>query len=75
MRSITSMSASFTCFIDDPSRRGKFNQICLVTSFFISTRGILRKKKNLVSTELKQYADGSSKPKPLFSSYLASIPF
>lgn len=32
-------------------------------------------EKNWVSTELKQYADGSSKPKLPFFSYLASISF
>ena len=31
------------------------------------------KENNFVSTELKQEAEGSSKPKPSFSSYLASI--
>lgn len=46
--------------------------IFLVTSFSIS---ILKnpEEKDLVSTELKQYVDASSKPQSSFNSHFASI--
>jgi len=61
-----------TRLLDDPSRGGVSYQILLVTSFPISTLEN-PKEKNLLSTELKLYVDGFSKPKPSFISYLASI--